>query len=72
MNQALATHLSDVGLLASCLVTPRPHVHDIVGCKVLRIINNEDQEAFGYKTLWGTNTVDFYGENKFLGHYIRM
>ena len=45
MNQALDAHLSDVGLLASCLthtfrgepssalipfITPRPHVHDIV------------------------------------------
>ena len=40
---------------------------DVVGCKVLHFINNEDQEGLGYKTLWGTNTVASYKENKSLG-----
>ena len=29
----------------------------VVGCKILHFINNEYQEAFGYKSLWHTNTV---------------
>ena len=29
---------------------------DVVGCKVLHFINNEDQEALGYKTLWRTSS----------------
>ena len=28
-----------------------------VGCKVLHFINNKDQEALGYKTLWRKDTV---------------
>ena len=29
----------------------------VIGYKVLHFINDEDQEALGYKTLWHTNTV---------------
>ena len=29
----------------------------VVDCKVLHCINDEDQEALGYKTLWRSNTV---------------
>ena len=28
-----------------------------VGYKVLQFINDEDQEALGYKTLWHTNAI---------------
>ena len=35
----------------------------VVGYKVLHFINDEDQEALGYKTLWRTNTVAFHKEN---------
>ena len=34
----------------------------IVGCKVLHFINDEDQKAFGYKTLWRKNTVASHRE----------
>ena len=37
-----------------------------VGCKVLHFINNEDQEALGYKTLWHTKVAS-YRKNKSLG-----
>ena len=42
---------------------------DVAGYKVLHFINNEDQEALGYKTLWCTNAVVSYTENKALGLY---
>ena len=35
-----------------------------VGCKVLHFINNEDQEALGYKTLRRKDAVAFFRENK--------
>ena len=35
-----------------------------VGCKVLHIINNEDQEALGYKTLSRKDTVASFRKNK--------
>ena len=35
-----------------------------VGCKVLHFINNEDQEALGYKTLRRKDTVASFKENK--------
>ena len=35
-----------------------------VGCKVLYFINNEDQEALGYKTLRRKDAVAFFRENK--------
>ena len=44
----------------------------IVDCKVLYFINNENQEALDYKTLWRTNTVASHRENKFLGLCIRV
>ena len=47
-------------------------LNDVVGCKVLHFINNEDQEAFGYKTLWRTSTITSHKENKSLGLCIRM
>ena len=47
-------------------------LNDIVGCKVLHFINNEDQKAFGYKTLWRTNAITSHRENKSLGLCIRM
>ena len=36
----------------------------IVGCKVLYFINNEDQEALGYKTLKRKDAVASFRENK--------
>ena len=36
----------------------------IVGCKVLHFINNEDQEALGYKTLRRKDAVTSFKENK--------
>ena len=35
-----------------------------IGCKVLHFINNEDQEALGYKTLKCKDTVASFRENK--------
>ena len=35
-----------------------------VGCKVLHFINNEDQEALGYKTLRHKDAVTSFRENK--------
>ena len=40
--------------------------------KVLYFINNEDQEALNYKTLWHTNAVASYRKNKSLGLCIRV
>ena len=40
---------------------------NVVSCKVLHFINNEDLEALGYKTLWLTNAIASNRENKFLG-----
>ena len=45
---------------------------NIVCCKVLYFINNEDQEALGYKTLWHTNAVASHGENKALNLCIHV
>ena len=36
----------------------------IVGCKILHFINNEDQEALGYKTLRCKDAVASFRENK--------
>ena len=38
----------------------------IIGCKVLHFINNEDQEALGYKTLRCKDVVASFRENKAL------
>ena len=35
-----------------------------VGCKVLHFINNEDQEALGYKILKRKDTIASFKENK--------
>ena len=45
---------------------------DVVGCTVLRFINNEDYEALSYKTLWRTNAIASHRENKSLGLCIHM
>ena len=45
---------------------------DVVGYNVLHFINNKDQEALGYKTLWRTNVVASYRENKSPGLCIRV
>ena len=37
-----------------------------VGCKVLHFINNEDEEALGYKTLRRKDAVASFRENKVL------
>ena len=44
---------------------------NVVDYKVLHFINNKDQEALGYKTLWCTNVVTSHRENKALSLYIR-
>ena len=42
-----------------------------VGCKILHLINNEDQKALGHKTLQCTkDTVASFRENKTLGHFL--
>ena len=38
----------------------------VVGCKILHFINNEDQEALGYRTQQHTNSVVSYKEIKHL------
>jgi len=53
-------------------MTNSSNLNDIVGCIVLHFINNEDQEALGYKILWRTNALASHRENKSLGLYIRM
>ena len=45
---------------------------DVVSCKVLHFINNEDQEVLGYKILWRTSAVASHRENKSLGLCIRV
>ena len=45
---------------------------NVIGCKVLYFINNEDQKALDYKTLWHTNAIASHNENKALGLYIPM
>ena len=37
-------------------------LEDVVDCKVLHFISNEDQEALDYKTLWCINAVASYEE----------
>ena len=39
-------------------------IEEDVGCKVLHFINNEDQEALGYKTLRRKDIVTSFKENK--------
>ena len=43
-----------------------------IGCKVLHFINNENQEALGYKTLRCKDIVTSFRENKALGHSLHM
>ena len=38
-------------LHGSQYVTNSQQLEDVVDCKILHFINNEDQEALGYKTL---------------------
>ena len=45
---------------------------NVVGYKLLHFINNEDQEALGYKIQWRTNVLAFHRENKYLGLCIRV
>ena len=42
----------------------RTNLKKIVGCKVLHFIDNEDQEALGYKTLRRKDVVASFKENK--------
>ena len=42
----------------------RTNLKKIVGCKVLHFIDNEDQEALGYKTLRRKDVVASFRENK--------
>ena len=49
------------------------HQHEEdVGCKVLHFINNEDQEALGYKILRRKDAVSSLRENKALGHFLHV
>ena len=43
-----------------------------VDCKVLHFINNEDQEALGYKTLRHNDAVASFRENEALGHFLHV
>ena len=40
-----------------------------VDCKVLHFINNEDQEALGYKTLRHKDAIASFRDNKTLSHF---
>ena len=40
------------------------NLKNIVGCKVFHFINNEDQEALGYKTLRRKDAIASFRENK--------
>ena len=53
-------------------MTNSSNLNDIVGCKVLHLINNEDQEALNFKTLWRTNEIASHREDKSLGLCIRV
>ena len=48
-------------------VTNSSNLNDVVDCKILHFINNEDQEALGYKIL-----ITSHRENKSLYLCIRM
>ena len=53
-------------------LTNYSNLNDVVDCKILHFIKNEDLEALGYKTLWRINAVVSYKENKSLGLCICM
>ena len=55
---------------SSCPSSSLSLEEDVVGWKVLHIINNEDQEALGYKTLRHKNAITSCKENKALGHFL--
>ena len=45
---------------------------DVVGCKVLLFIDNEDQEELHYKTLRRKDVVTSCRENKAFGHFLHV
>ena len=47
-------------------------LEDVVGCKVLHFISNEDQEALDYKTLRRKDAKASFRENKALGHFLHV
>ena len=51
-------------LHGSQYVTNSQQFEDVVDCKILHFINNEDQEALGYKTLKRKDVVTSFRENK--------
>ena len=44
----------------------------VVNCKVLRFINNKDQEALGYKTLRRKDAITSFKENNALDHFLHV
>ena len=66
---SLAAQISNLWLIIlheSQYMTNSSNLNDVVGGKVLYFINNEDQEALGYKTLWHTSAVASHNENNSL------
>ena len=45
-------------------------LEEVVGCKVLQFINNEDQEAHWSQNPWRKDEVASFRENKTLGHFL--
>ena len=70
-NQKLnkySTNIQSIRIDLTWICCLRPHntlsqpwwqLEDIVGCKILHFINNEDQEVLGYKTLWRKRRINF-------------
>ena len=68
-------HISQYGTNQWCTAPSMWQTHQLkedVGCKVLHFINNEDQEALGYKTLRCRDAVAPFKENKTLDHFLHV
>ena len=53
-------------------MTNSSNLKKVVGCKVLHLMHNEDQEAPLLQTLWRKNAVTSFRENKALGHSMHV
>ena len=59
-------------LHGSQYVTNSQQFEDVVDCKILHFINNDDQETLGYKILRRKDAVASFKENKALGHFLHV
>ena len=68
MNATLLMHKSQYVTNSFARIPVRDSLTNLrkknIGCKVLYFINNEDQEALGYKTLRRKDVVASFRENK--------